>query len=235
MPPISKHIAQPPACAPKKGAWTPDRAQCDDQKTLRWIVSLNTGGMNTKLHAVTDAKGRPIRFFTSARQVSDYTGAAALLGRLPKAEWLQAERGYDADWFKDALEDKGIKPCIPGRAPRKKTVKYDKRNYKRRNRIEILFGHLKDWRGVATRYNRCPEAFFSAIVLAATVLCWLRNSMGLEPRRKARTIMESRQVAQRKITSTAGPKTWPPKSFGRSKPREQKPNTDAVEARPHEY
>lgn len=51
--------------------------------------------MNTKLHAVADAKGRPI----GAGQVSDYTGAAALLSSLPKAGWLLADRGYDADWF----------------------------------------------------------------------------------------------------------------------------------------
>ena len=98
--------------------------------------------MNTKLHAVTDAEGRPIRFFMTAGQVSDYIGAAALLGRLPKAEWLLADRGYDADWFRDALKDKGIKPCIPGRKSRAKPVKHDKRRYKRRNRIEIMFGRL---------------------------------------------------------------------------------------------
>ena len=101
--------------------------------------------MNTKLHAVADARGRPIGFFMSAGQVSDYTGAAALLGSLPKAGWLLADRGYDADWFREALKDKGIKVCIPGRKSRKKIVKYDKRRYKRRNRIEIMFGRLKDW------------------------------------------------------------------------------------------
>ena len=115
--------------------------------------------MNTKLHAVADAKGRPIGFFMSAGQVSDYTGAAALLGSLPKAGWLLADRGYDADWFREALKDKGIKvvrggfdpldqillPLTPGRKSRKKAVKYDKRRYKRRNRIEIMFGRLKDW------------------------------------------------------------------------------------------
>ncbi|WP_330447584.1 transposase (plasmid) [Paracoccus marcusii] len=51
--------------------------------------------------------GRPIGFFMSAGQVSDYTGAAALLGSLPKAGWLLADRGYDADWFREALKDKG--------------------------------------------------------------------------------------------------------------------------------
>jgi transposase len=79
--------------------------------------------MNTKLHAVTDAVGRPIRLFMTAGQVSDYTGAAALLSSLPSADWLLADRGYDADWFRDALKDKGIRPCIPGRKSRAKPVK----------------------------------------------------------------------------------------------------------------
>ena len=52
--------------------------------------------------------------FMTAGQVSDYTGAAALLDDLPKAQWLLGDRGYDADWFRDALEAKGIQPCIPG-------------------------------------------------------------------------------------------------------------------------
>lgn len=63
--------------------------------------------MNTTLHAVADAKGRPIGFFMSARQVSDYTGAAALLGSLPKAGWLLADRGCDADWFQHSLKTRG--------------------------------------------------------------------------------------------------------------------------------
>ena len=54
-----------------------------------------------------------------------------------------------------------------------KPVKYDKRRYKRRNRIEIMFGRLKDWRRVATRYDRCPKVFLSAIALAALVIYWL--------------------------------------------------------------
>jgi transposase len=129
--------------------------------------------MNTKLHAVTDRNGRPLSFFMTAGQISDYTGAAALLDRLPKAQWLLADRGYDADWFREALQAKGIKPCIPGRKSRARPIKHDKRRYKRRNRIEIMFGRLKDWRRVATRYDRCPTLFFSAVCLAATVMFWL--------------------------------------------------------------
>lgn len=96
--------------------------------------------MNTKLHAVADANGRPLSFFMTAGQVSDYTGAAALLDDLPKAQWLLGDRGYDADWFRDALQAKGIQPCIPGRRSRNEPVRYDKRRYRRRGRIEIMFG-----------------------------------------------------------------------------------------------
>ncbi len=72
-----------------------------------------------------------------------------------------------------SFERQGIKACIPGRKSSEKAVNYDKRRYKRRNRIEVMFGCLKDWRRVATRYDRCPKAFLYAIMLAATVLFWL--------------------------------------------------------------
>lgn len=137
------------------------------------LIGRTKGGLNTKLHAVADADGRPIRFFLSAGQVSDYTGALALLDTLPQADWLLADRGYDADWFREALADKGIKPCIPGRKSRGQPIRHDKRRYKRRHRIEMMFGRLKDWRRVATRYDRCPVVFLSAIALAATVMFWL--------------------------------------------------------------
>lgn len=92
---------------------------------------------------------------------------------LPEAEWLLAGRGYDADWFRETLLDKGTTPCISGRKSRKKTVKYDKRRYKRRNRIKRMFGRLKVWRRVATRYDRSPTVFISGIALAEIVIFWL--------------------------------------------------------------
>ena len=110
--------------------------------------SGTNGGINTKLHVVTGTSGRPIHLFITARQVSDYTDAAVLMKSLPEADWLLADRGYDADWFRETLVDKGTTPCIPGHKSCKKTVKYDKRRYKRRNRIERMFGRLKDWRRI---------------------------------------------------------------------------------------
>ena len=97
----------------------------------------------------------------------------ALLGGLPLADWLLADRGHDADWFTDTLKTKGIKPSIPLRMPHSKPVKYHQRRYKRRNGIEIMFGRLKDWLRVATRYDRCPKVFRSAVARAASVMFWL--------------------------------------------------------------
>jgi len=58
-------------------------------------------------------------------------GAAALLNDLRKAQWLLGDRGYDADWFRDALQSKGTQPCIPGRRSRLEPIRDDKRRYRR--------------------------------------------------------------------------------------------------------
>ena len=131
------------------------------------------GGMNTKLHAICDGQGRPLNEFVTAGQVNDHVGARALASSLPKVDWLLGDRGYDVDWFREALKDKATRAWIPGRKQRKKPVKYDKRRDKHRNQIEIMFGRLKDRRRVATRYDRCPKIFLSAIALAALVIYWL--------------------------------------------------------------
>lgn len=126
--------------------------------------------MNTKLHAICDSQGRPIDLLITAGQASDYIGTRALLSGLPNVKWLLGDRGYDADWLREAVQDNGIRACIPGRRQRKTLIKYDKRRYKLRSRIKIMFGRSRDWRRVVTRYDRCPKIFLSAIALAATVI-----------------------------------------------------------------
>ena len=71
--------------------------------------------MNSKLHAVCDGTGKPVLLFLTAGQVSDYTGARKLMETLPAAKHLLADRGYNADWFREGLQDKEITPCIPPR------------------------------------------------------------------------------------------------------------------------
>ena len=75
--------------------------------------------MNSKLHAVCDGQGRPLIMLLSEGQMSDYRGAALMLKAVPNAKALLADKGYDADWFRDALADRKITACIPSRANRK--------------------------------------------------------------------------------------------------------------------
>ena len=105
--------------------------------------------------------------------MSNHRGAAMLLPALPPARELLADCGYDSNRFRTALAARGIEPCIPSTKSRKVPLPHDKLLYRRRHRIENMFGRLKDWRCVATRYNRCAHTFFSAICIAATVTFWL--------------------------------------------------------------
>ncbi|PWE52063.1 IS5 family transposase [Metarhizobium album] len=143
------------------------RSQPAQKGALSRCIGKTRGGLNSKLHAVTDGLGRPLLFFLTAGQVSDYKGARHLMERLPKAKELLADRGYDADWFRNGLIEKGISPCIPPRKKRKHPAEYDAVLYKQRHRIENMFGRIKDWRRISDRvpgggvsgYRRSPVFF----------------------------------------------------------------------------
>ena len=109
----------------------------------------------------------------SEGQMSDYKGAALMLDALPRAKTLLGDRGYDADWFRHALTTQGTAACIPSKRNRKVTIPHDAALYRQRHKVEIMFGRLKDWRRIHTRYDRCAHTFMSAIAIAATVIFWL--------------------------------------------------------------
>ena len=109
----------------------------------------------------------------SEGQMSDYKGAALMIDALPKAKVLLGDRGYDADWFRRALINRGITPCIPSKTNRKVPIPHDRTLYRQRHKVENMFGKIKDWRRIHTRYDRCAHTFFSAICIAATVIFWL--------------------------------------------------------------
>jgi transposase len=124
--------------------------------------------LNSKTHTVCDGEGRPIIMLLREGQMSDHKGAHLLLKSLPPAQTLIADRGYDSKTFREALQAKGIEPCIPSSRSRKVPYPYDKALYRKRHKVENLFAKLKDWRRIATRYDRCAHTFFSAICIAAT-------------------------------------------------------------------
>lgn len=105
--------------------------------------------------------------------MNDHKGAALMLGALPPARELIADRGYDSNAFRAALAARGTAPCIPSKRSRKAPIPNDAALYRQRYRVEIMFGRLKDWRRVATRYDRCAHTFSAAITIAAIVIFWL--------------------------------------------------------------
>ncbi len=80
-------------------------------------------------------------------------GAALMLDALPHAKELLGDKGYDADWFRQALAERGIAACIPSKSNRKASVDHNRTLYRQRHRIENMFGRLKDWRRIHTRYD----------------------------------------------------------------------------------
>ena len=86
--------------------------------------------MNSKLHAVCDGQGRPLIMLLSEGEMSDYKGAALMLTALPEAKELLGDKGYDADWFRQALAERGIAACIPSKSNRKMPIEHNRTLYR---------------------------------------------------------------------------------------------------------
>ena len=95
----------------------------------------------------------------SEGQKSGFKGAALLFQTRPPAKALLGDKGYDADWFREAFIKQGTKPCIPSKANRTIHIPHDAALYRQRHKIENMFGRLKDWRRIHTRYDRCAHTF----------------------------------------------------------------------------
>jgi len=126
--------------------------------------------LNSKLHVVCDGNGKPLALLLTEGQMSDHKGAQIMLSALPPASALIADKGYDSDWFREALKARGTETCIPPTRSRKTPLDYDRALYRQRHKIENLFAKLKDWRRISTRYDRCGHTFFSAISLTLALL-----------------------------------------------------------------
>lgn len=103
---------------------------------------------------------------------SDIRAADLTQEHFKRFRHLVADKGYDTDRFRRALRDAGTMPVIPGRSNRKRRIRHDERRYKDRWLIEAMFCRLKDFRRVATRYDKLATNFLSAAALAAVVAFW---------------------------------------------------------------
>ena len=99
--------------------------------------------------------------------------AAALLAAAGPLGRLIADKAYDADWLRRALAEQGCEAVIPTTSSRKRPIPYDAVAYRQRNLIERMFGRLKDFRRIATRYDKLARNFLAGVLLAAAILYWL--------------------------------------------------------------
>ena len=128
--------------------------------------------MSTKIHTLVDALGNPIDFFLTGGQVHDLVGADHLLPTM-EADLLLADKAFDADKrVLEPLAAAGKTAVIPPTAHRKSTRVYDRHLYKARHLIENFFAKLKQFRAIATRYDKTARNFLAAVHLAASVI-WL--------------------------------------------------------------
>ena len=128
--------------------------------------------MTTKIHTVTDAKGRPLRFILTGGQAHDSTTAAELLTGRATAGVI-ADKAYDNNALRELIAEAGADAVIPSLSSRKVLIPHDALAYKLRNRIERFFNKLKHFRHIATRYDRRAVHFLAALHLASAMI-WMR-------------------------------------------------------------
>lgn len=129
--------------------------------------------MSTKLHAVVDGEGLPIRLALSQGQVSDHKAAADLIGSLRRVRHVVADRGYDARALVEQVQAMGATAHIPTQRDRKVQRSVAPEIYRQRNLVERYFCKLKHFRRCATRFDKLARNFLAAVALASTRI-WLR-------------------------------------------------------------
>ncbi len=122
---------------------------------------------------MTDEVGRPRVLLLSPGNINDIAMAEPLLSAAGPITRLIADRGYDANHLRRLLAERGAEAVIPSTASRKAPIPYDATAYRARNLVERLWCRLKDWRRIATRYDKLARNFLSAALIAATVIYWL--------------------------------------------------------------
>jgi transposase len=135
-------------------------------------IGRSRGGRTTKIHVAVDGSGRVIAFEVTPGQIGDVRAAVGLLGSLPPAQLCAADTAYDSDGLRKFLVERGTLPVIPNNPTRKRFHPFDAEAYKLRNIIERAFCRLKDWRRIATRYDKLAMNFAAAVAIAATIIWW---------------------------------------------------------------
>jgi len=123
---------------------------------------------------LADHRGRPIAFALTPGNVADISMAQAIVAAVDAPRRLIADKAYDAEHFRTWLAERRVKAVIPSTASRRTPYPIDRNAYRRRNVIERLFCKLKNWRRIATRYDRSAQNYIAALALAVVVIAWIK-------------------------------------------------------------
>jgi transposase len=136
-------------------------------------MGRSRGGLTTKIHALVDAEGLPVRLQLTEGQVNDCTQAKILLDTLEEGTILLADKGYDTEDIRATAEKAGAFANIPAKRNRTKSFAFSPFLYRYRNLVERFFGKLKQARGIATRYDKRADNFLAAIKIFSARL-WIK-------------------------------------------------------------
>ena len=139
---------------------------------MRESLGRGRGGRSTKIHACTDALGNAVRLVATAGQAGDCPQARGLLSGLD-TRMVIADTSYDSDANRAHCAEKGIAVVIPNRPNRTEPLPLDEAYYRDRNKIERFFGRVKQYRRLATRWDKTIVSFRAFWHIAAA-LDWLR-------------------------------------------------------------
>ena len=134
-------------------------------------IGRSRGGLTTKIHLAVDALGNPLRSILTAGQDSDIIQAPALIQGLDP-DMVIADKAYDANDFIQMIQGMGAMVVIPVRSNRNQQREYDHHWYKDRNLVERFFNKIKQFRRIATRYEKLDRNFMSMLNLVCTII-WL--------------------------------------------------------------
>ena len=137
--------------------------------TQNQAIGRSRGGLTTKIVALVDALGQLVRFVLLPGQRHDTVGVPPLIEGVAFGALL-GDKAFDADWLRADLDGRGAAAVIPPRANRKASLDYDKAMYRWRQLIENYFAKLKEFRAIATRYDKTDTSFRANIFLAAAVI-----------------------------------------------------------------
>jgi transposase len=142
-------------------------------RNRRQSMGRSRGGLTSKIHALVDTNGLPVRLALTAGEAHDNRLAAKLLSRLKSGTMLLADRGYDADWIRTLVRQHGAWANIPQKSKRTEALSFSPYLYRARNLVERFFNKIKHCQRVATRYDKLAANYLAFIQLASIRL-WLR-------------------------------------------------------------